>query len=235
MAVPGYLAAVKLTGDATAFTSEPCTDSGDHQTYYVTDATKRILDTLTAVVVERDVDGGAPSFLDVPAGEIESINPLNSTVRFVAAQPAAAVIRLKSGKYLPNRALATAKSFKAALSRTILDSTPLGLTAGTAAKQKTAGLKDASGDLGLLEQLLEDYDSVKALAQTLWALIDGGTVTVLEIGLGASWKFRAFVLLESGGVSGDVDALVESTLAWSATARGITGRADIWAFSLSQW
>lgn len=233
MAVPGYLASVKFPGDATALANEPCTDSGDHQLYYVTDATKRILDIGTAVVVERDNDGGAPNFADVPANELDYVNPLGGVVRFLAAQPAAAVVRLKSGKYMPNRTLASAKSFKASLSRSILDVTafaPVG-----AAKQKLAGLKDASGDLGLLEHLLDDYDGVKALAQTLFALLDAGTIVPIEIGLGAIWKLRAFALLESGSPSGDVDGLIEGGISWQAVAQAISGQPKAFACTLSQW
>lgn len=233
MAVPGYLATVSATGDATAFASEPCTDSGDHITYYVTDATKRLLDLATAVVVERDNDGGAPNFADVADVEIESINPLGGVVKFLVAQPAAAIVRLKSGKYLPKRVLASSKSFKVALSRTILDNTAF--SPAGAAKSKLAGLKDASGDLGLLEHLLDDYDAVKALAQTLFALMDAGTVTPIEIGLGATWKLRAFALIASESASGDVDGLIEGGLNWQAVARAITGRSVGFGCTLSQW
>ena len=54
--IAGRRALVKVTGVPVVFTDEATTDSGDHQTYQLTAALKRVWDRATTLVV--NVDGG---------------------------------------------------------------------------------------------------------------------------------------------------------------------------------
>ena len=87
----GKKALVKVSGTALTLTAEPTTDPGAHLVYQITNAAKRVLDPLAAVVVKED---------GVTSVAVWTINRLNGTVTFAVARGPAVVVTV-SGSYLP--------------------------------------------------------------------------------------------------------------------------------------
>jgi hypothetical protein len=97
----GKSANVKNTGVAIAVLAEPMSDSGDHKTYQITDATRQILDRTAAVVV---YEGG------VETAEAYTLERLNGKVIFDTVDATRGAITVDCA-YLPATTVAYAHEF----------------------------------------------------------------------------------------------------------------------------
>jgi hypothetical protein len=96
MATAGYNSQFAATSGApVTFTNEATTDTGDHQTYVVTNSAHRLLDPLTAVVVQSSPDGTTWS-----TASGYTLNLVGGIVTF-ASPVTGRQVRLASGKYQP--------------------------------------------------------------------------------------------------------------------------------------
>lgn len=229
MATLGHLAALKLTGIATALASEPCTHvTGSNYTQYqITAATKRALDLATAVVVEVDADGGgAGAYADALATDY-TVNPITGIVTFAVARPSVATVRIKSGKFLPLLTLAEANSLKLSFSRELLEATTFEDTSGAVVRK--AGLVSLEGSVGGFDHGFNDLDAT-AGNQRLFDLIDLGTLFLIDATFPGGGFVRFFSALESLESSADVDGMLEGSYGLKATAVAVTGRTDSYLY-----
>lgn len=108
MAIAAYNSSFLVTAQpAISFTNEAMTDSGDRTTYTITNAAKRYLDILTAVVVQTSPDGSSWS---TAAASTYTLKYVGGKVTFTSQQPVGTQVRLSSGKYYAYSTLANAHS-----------------------------------------------------------------------------------------------------------------------------
>src|SRR4051812_21765948 len=89
--IAGRKALVKVTGAPVAFAGEATTDSGDHQTYQITNAAKRVWDRATTLVVKVAA---------VVTVESYTFNRLTGKVTFATVNAGRGAVTL-DGAYLP--------------------------------------------------------------------------------------------------------------------------------------
>jgi hypothetical protein len=208
MAFATYAATIKLSGTPTTFTEEATTETTANTVFQVTDATKRIWDPATAVVVEVDPDG--VSGFDPADPADYSLDYLFGKVTFSPALGASAVVRV-SGKYLPMLSVAEPRGLSIDQVNTLHDVS----TIGTAYRKKLAGLIDDTGSIDSLDTGSTDIDSGGGTVKTL-ELLRNSTPKLLEIVFG-SLIYRAWVTLSGLPVKAPFDGVVESTVEWEAS------------------
>jgi hypothetical protein len=99
MAVAAYSSKIYVTSKpSVSFTNEAMTDSGDHITYAITNASKRYLDKGTAATVETSSDSGTTW---TPISNGFTLRYVGAKVIFTSAQAPTLLVRLASGKYFP--------------------------------------------------------------------------------------------------------------------------------------
>jgi len=219
MAVAAFSCTVKQTGTAVSLSGEATTSLGG-DVYQITDTAKRIIDPDTAITV---YDGATPiADTAVTVDYLFGKFTLSST-------PAGAVT--VDGAYLPSFAVAEARSFELNFAKNVLDSTPMAST--TSARTRTAGLKDLTGSIGSLDNLLTDLDSGGG---TVVPFTDhqAGTRRVIEVTFPTSGQiFRAFVRFLDIGQSASFDGLLESTLNFEGSAATGTDQTEGSSFGFS--
>jgi hypothetical protein len=226
MATAGYLATIKLGGTPTTLTNEATTDAGDHNNYQITAATKRVLDTATAVVVEVDADGAGGGGYAVADPTTYALDYLTGKVTFAVAKPAAALVRV-SGKYIPLLTVATAHNFDAEWGREEIDCGAYGDAAG----KVIAGRQVASGTLEVYESLVTDHDA-GAGALTLAGIVGTNGAAFLDWQpAGTGNHFRAWAHLSTASVKAALNSAVGATLKWRAVTREVAGRIEKPCFS----
>jgi hypothetical protein len=157
----GRKALVQVTGDPVVMANEPCTDSGDHQIYQVTNAAKRVFDPTAAVTVKV---GGAVT------GESYTLNRLTGRITFAAINAGRAAVTV-STSYLPLSVAAGAKSYNYALVRTSVDDTDFdNANTNGGFPTRLPGVYDITGALGLR------WRDVDQTMQTV--LLAGGVVLI---------------------------------------------------------
>lgn len=206
MASAAFTCAIKQTGTAVAMTGEATTNTTGN-TYQVTNTAKRILDPSTAITV---YDGVTPI-----ADTSVTVDYLFGKVTLSSPPGGAVTI---DGAYLPSYGVAEAKAFELSFSKDVFESTVMAAT--TTSKTRTAGLKDVSGSITQLDNLLTDLDSG---GTTIVPFTDftAGTTRVLEVTFPSGTIFRAFVKFSGVAEKTSVDALLESTLSFEGNA--VTG------------
>lgn len=206
MASAAFTCAIKQTGTAVAMTGEATTNTTGN-TYQVTNTAKRILDPSTAITV---YDGVTPI-----ADTSVTVDYLFGKVTLSSPPGGAVTI---DGAYLPSYSVAEAKAFELSFSKDVFESTVMAAT--TTSKTRTAGLKDVSGSITQLDNLLTDLDSG---GTTIVPFTDftAGTTRVLEVTFPSGTIFRAFVTFSGVAEKTSVDALLESTLSFEGNA--VTG------------
>lgn len=218
MAEAGFTCALKQTGTAVAMTGEATTNTTGN-TYQVTNSAKRVLDPATAITV---YDGATP------------IADANVTVDYLfgkvtLSSPPGGAVTI-DGAYLPTYAVAEPRAFELNFSKSIHESTVMAAT--TTAKARTPGLKDLSGSITSLDNLLTDLDSggTTIVPFTDW---QSGTRRVLEITFPSGQIFRAFVLFSGISEKDAVDGLLESTLNFEGNAATGTDQTEGSSFGFS--
>lgn len=129
----GRKALIKVSGTATAFTDEACTNTVANLEYQITDSAKRVWDRTATITVSV---GGTPV-----AATTYTLNRLTGTVIFGSASVRVVTV---TGSYLPLSTAAECKEYSYALAAELLDDSVFGDTWRTFVQ----GLKKISGSLG---------------------------------------------------------------------------------------
>lgn len=197
--IAGRKALVKVTGAPVAFTAEATTNSGDNQTYQITNAAKRVWDRATALVVKV---GG------VVTVEQYTFNRLTGKVTFATVNAGRAAVTL-DGAYLPLSIAIGAQQYSYALSRAALVDTDfdtvntnngfLSYAAGVSPDVEGSIGRRLTVDMVLRNQLLAGdpvvvqifSDRTAAADLTMWALLDKDSVQAAIDGMqSASVTFK---------------------------------------------
>lgn len=206
MTTAGYLTTVKVTGTSTAFTGAATTSLGSNR-YQITDTTKRILDPAAGITVRDGVT--------VLAATAYSVNYLFGIVTLNAAPAGAVTV---DGSYLPTLAVAEARSCSVNPTRAELDS---GIFGEDYSKFEL-GKKTADGSLEQLQLFDVDFGG----GVTWQTLQNGSTPKLLEVGLGGSRFFRAWVLLPGLSAEAPADGLVTGTVNFKSVVQYAAGRSE---------
>ncbi len=192
----GKHALVKVSGVAIAFVDEAFTDSGDHKTYQITSATKRVWDPLIAIAVKV---GG------VLTAEVYTVDRLRGRIIFANIDAGRGAVTV-SGSYLPLSTAIRAKAYAWSLMQTLLDDTDF---EDTGFITRNTGLHDVSGTIGRWKST-DTY-----FADTLVA----GLPVVIEFFLAASGTADLVVwaLLDKDDVKSAVAGLVEEDISFQGT------------------
>lgn len=208
MATSSNSTTVKAGGTATAFTNEATTKLTANTVYQITDATKRVLDPDTAIVVEVDPDGGGASPYAPVAVSTYTVDYMFGKITFTADQGASATVRIASGKYIPPLSVLSGTDFELDDGCSLIESTVFGGTY----KSRIKGLDDVSGSFTTLELLTTDLDPGAGTTKLRTAM-RAGTKLLLEYQPGgAATYWRAWVLLSDGSEKASLDARLEGTL-----------------------
>lgn len=205
MAKAAFAAVVKRTGAAVAMTGQATTSLAANE-YQITDTTKRILDPDTALSV---IDNAVPQ-----ADADVTINYLFGKVKKVSGNFTGPVT--VDASYLPTFTEAEARSFDINCAREQVESTDFDVS--TKHRTRQPGLRDCTGSIGSLDNLLTDIDSGAGtvILHTDWA---AGTRRVLEVTLGSTGNiFRAFVKFKDEKVTGAFEGIIESSYDWELDA-----------------
>jgi hypothetical protein len=177
--IAGRKALVKVTGAPVAFAGEAAADSGDHQTYQINNAAKRVWDRATTLVVK--VAG-------VLTVELYTFNRLTGKVTFATVNAGRGAVTL-DGAYLPLSVAIGAKSYSVTLSKAALVDTDfdsantnggfntyqsgiLGVDGSVGRRLTTdTALRDAllAGDPVVIQLFVDRAGSAD---MTLWAILD---------------------------------------------------------------
>ena len=206
MPLAGYVAQIKLSGAAVAMTAEPCGLVGGN-VFQITDASRRIVDPATAVVVKEN---GAPTTL------APTIDYLFGVITFPSAPTAPITI---DGAFIPTYSVAECRGIAIGVSADLGDVSVF----ETSAKKKLALLHDVSGSIDRLLLPLDDIDTVTGGTQSLDAWMIAGEWRVLDVLFAAGVRLRAFVIFGSYDVNASVEGLVEVSVAYEGAAqKGVT-------------
>jgi len=204
--ISGRKALIKVTGAPVAFTGEATVDTGDHQTYQMSTATKRIWDRATPLVV--DVGG-------TPTGETYTFNRLTGTVRFATVNAGRGAVTL-SGAYLPTAIAVGSTGYSYSITKQALVDTDLD-SAFTNNGHNTyqPGMLDAEGSIN--GRLTVDM--------TLRDLLLAGAPVVIEcfIDRAAAADLTMWALLDKDTLSAAMDAIQESAITFKGSGddRGV--------------
>lgn len=214
-ATAAYATTIKVSGTSTAFTTEACTlVSG--KTYQITDTAKRIWDPNTDI---RVFDNSVEVTDDA---NIESYDMLFGKVTFASGYTPTTPITI-TGAYMPMHAVSQPKEFSLNISHNLLNGNYF--RASGTDQIRLAGLRDCSGSIGRIEDGLVDIDTGGGTLR-MWDILTNKVPVVLEIVFGGSasndMTFRGWIMLENDEIGGDVDALIESTLAFQDAAKHST-------------
>jgi hypothetical protein len=211
----GWPTIVKRGGAAVTLTNEATTKLMPNTVYQITDATKRLLDPMTAVVVQVDADGAGAGGYVTADPSTYVLDYYTSKITFLADQGSSALVRV-SGKYIPALSVGAARAVSVKRARTTLDSSKFGL----GFKSFIYGRMEAGGDLELVADGSEDIDSGGGTAIFLEDVEDAAFV-LFEIDMGAQGqKTRCWVAVSDIDTGVPGDGLVTAKLNWKASGRG---------------
>ena len=194
----GRKALVKVSGALVVFTDEAFTDSGDHKTYQITDATKRVWDRTAAVVVKT---GG------VTTAETYTVDRLRGRITFALVDALRASVTV-SGSYLPMSVAVRSRAYAWSLTAALLDDTDF---QDTGFVTRVMGLRDASGTIGRL------WSTDTYFADALIV----GLPVVIEFFLDAAAAapdLCVWALLDKDDVKSAIAGLVEEDISFQGTA-----------------
>jgi hypothetical protein len=211
---------VKAGGTPTAFSNEATTKLTANTVYQITDATKRVLDPNTALLVEVDPDGGGAAPYATAAASSYTVDYMFGRITFAADQGASATVRV-SGKYIPiSLTIAEGNEFDLEDTVNLLENTKFGDTA----RGRFNGVHEASGSFTLMSYLSFDYGG----GVTLQSLMQARTPTLLEYRPGGqSYYWRAWVLLENESEKGPLDGRYEGTVKFCTVAPYTVGENEV--------
>ena len=193
MALKGYLAKVKVISSGVAMTDE-ATSTSDDTNYQITNATKRILDLNTAIIVEDDGTVTTESY---------DIDYINGIIGFETID-ATRVITV-TGAYVTPVEAATAKSFSFTGSADALETTAFQNTS----KTYQPGLITATAELGRFH--VSDDIFIDALL--------AGELTLIEYYVNDTDKISFYGVMTNDSISSEVAGLIEETISYQVTTQ----------------
>ena len=201
----GYLTTIKQAGTPTSMTGEACS-LVTGKIYQVTDATKRVLDEATALVVKDGVT-------DISATQVDSVDYLFGIVTLKAAYTVVGSITV-GGKYIPLAAIAQYKDYGLSLKGAVLDATDFtDAQANSGTRVHKINLIDVSLSVGRFDDL----------AHTFETLLSGRTAVMIEVGIAnATILCRGWYYLSKAGKAGDITALESESLDFVLAGRSNT-------------
>jgi len=209
-ALAGNKTVLKISGTSTVLTGEACSafsGAGANQTYRITAASKRVLDTSVAVVVK---DGGV-----VVDPTKWTINYLFGRIIFNGYTPGGAITL--DGAYLPMLAMAVARKAEWSRTKELLDATVMPASSHT----RICGLRDLTGSMEGVTPETDDLDSGTGGEQSLQSFFDASTPKLLEASFGGhATLFRAWVLIPKLGNASSFDDLVTHAYDFTGTNGG---------------
>lgn len=213
----GFNGTLKISGTPTAFTGEATSTVIAGTKYRITNTSKRIIDPATAVTVK---DNGVTK-----AANLYVIDYLFGFITFTGYSASGPVTI--DGAFIPVLSVADVRGFNINRMRKLLDSTSLDFAQSNSAHRRyTVGLKEADGDMEVLDITDPDLDPGGGTV-FLDVLAGAGTPKLLEMNMdGAGHYFRAWVLLEGINRSAPVDDLLKKTVKWRASRRRGTGQTE---------
>lgn len=197
--IAGWRGAVyQASGSSTTFTNEATTDAGDHLTYTITNAAKRMWDDTASFTVERQVGGmgGWTTMTNV------TIDYVGGVITFASANGATDVIRV-SGKYFTITEVARAKKWTLDIEVNTEDESEF----GDGWEEPAILQGKASGSITL------------NWADDAW-LPDptaGKTVLVLYTHYVNAYRYELYARLTKDGLPVEVGSLINEELAFTAT------------------
>ena len=209
--IAGKKALVKVSGAAVAFTAEACADSGDHQTYEISNAVKRCWDRTATITVKVATIATVESY---------TLDRLRGQVTFATVNVGRGAVTV-DGSYLPLSTAARAKAFSWTLSAANLeDSDFASVQANGGMVTRIQGLLDITGTISR-RWTVDTYFSDALLA---------GLPVVIEFYLDATADpdLVCWALLNKDQVQTAVEGLVEEDIEFTGTVD-----ADEHAVSLS--
>lgn len=190
----GYLGDLYMAAGApVAFTHEAMTDSGDHETYSITNDAKRYWDDSAAPTVEISLDSG--STWNAAGAGTYAVQYVGGVVTFTTVN-ASRSVRV-SGNYLAASQVGNAYAWEVTPTRNIMDTT----TFGNEWKQKTSGLKDAQAKA-----------SAYYLDGTFQNMLGERFILVLYVDVANDIRFEAYALLKTPSIKVSVDGTVDEDL-----------------------
>lgn len=195
--IAGRKALVKVTGALVTFTDEACTDSGDHQTYQITNTAKRVWDRTTALVVK---------VATVVTVESYTFNRLTGTVVFATVNAGRGAVTV-SGAYLPLSIAVGGRQYSVTITKAVLDDSDFdSVNTASGFSVHQTGLKDITGTIDI--RFSTDTYFRDALLQ--------GDPVVIEFfsDRTASPVFTCWALLNKQTITAAFDSLDESTIAF---------------------
>lgn len=199
----GKRALVKVSGTPVAFTSEATTDSGDHQTYQITDPLKRVWDRATALVVKV---GGTVT------GESYTFNRLTGKVTFASVNAGRAAVTL-TGAYIPLSVAVGGKSFSIQIAVNTLDDSDFdGVNTASGFATKQIGTKDVSGSVSKWAATTDTYFRS--------ALLQGDPVVIefFSDRTASTPTFTCWALIDKDSLSAPQDGLIEDSITFTGAA-----------------
>lgn len=227
---PGYSAVLKLGGEPVEMVDEPTTvDTGTdepHSLFRITDASRRILDPDTELLVEIALDGDTFTEAD-PAGFV--VDALAGTFTFPVDLGADTVVRV-TGAYLPTASVVGVSECSVNVAANLLDDTAY---EGDGARSNVYGLVEFSGSASLFATLLERRD-VGDASSALAAFLLGREHKLLEFTPVPGGRiYRAWIAFESEDASAPVDDLVSGSLSFTMAPRRLVGRSERASFTIT--
>lgn len=194
MAIIGYRANVRVTGNPVAFSNAPTVPNPERTVFAITNENMRLLEPDGNYTVERSTDAGA-NWVPIPT-DAYTMNRLMGEVVLDTAEPVGNDIRV-SGRYLPLTDVAEAYEYTYTLEANN-ETKPTFLNPW---QQRIQTNKDITGSLSQWF----DVDSL------FWSALNENKLVVLDFYADNSTNFdvRCWAIMESSEVSGAPDGLLE--------------------------
>lgn len=213
MAIAGYRAVVKLSGDSTAMVAEATTLSGGNTIAQITNTARRILNPAVAVTLK---DNGVTQ-----AANTYTLNFLYGKASKTAGSFTGPVTI--DASYLAMHSVAEGTSLSINCSREQLETSVF----GTTDKSYLMGLKSAEGSIESLALLSTDLDP-GAGEIIIEDLFDDDVAKLLEVTLDPDLPkyWRGWVRFHGLNTEATVEDLVKSTVNWRTTSIQGVGTTD---------
>lgn len=207
MGLAGYRTVIKLTGTATAMTSESMTTDGSAvlRRYKIDTSSKQIWNRSASFTF---IDGGASTGSTLTSTQITTIDYLFGRATLSTAPTGAVTV---TGQYLPASNVAGAYSYSLTQTREMLDDTDY---TSTGHRSRKPGLFDTN-------ITVSRWDSVDL---TYYNDLIGASAVVVEVRPGGSTTDvgRGYFLVESENHSGDVGGLESADISLQLDATSLT-------------
>lgn len=207
MAAVAGLTARLLQGITPEVMTAQATTSLGGNVYQITDATRRILDPATAVVVD---DGGTP----IAASGVDDIDFMTGTVTLASAPSGAVTI---DAAYVPTVDIADCFGVSINDSTELYDATTFATSnVSTLSRRRISGLTAIDVEISSLQLLAVEPDDDEDFV--IRELVDQGAPILIEVRLSTvAPLLRAWAILSAANIDSPIDGRIESTITASST------------------